>query len=278
MFKLIKGKWIVAGLIAAGMCGVGTLPAQASTQYLGVTTHKFLKTQRKIVTKNSVKKGTITIPKGTVVQIQAISASNGKTWVGLNINQLSYNIRKSYKLSSTMTESIPATTKNFKHVSVPKYLGFYATQKTYPDGALRNYKADGNLYKGTKYPKNDTKAKMARVHVTPNGYLEYYKSSPFRVDGVDKKPTTSVKITKTSKSKSTLTLYSKGAVPKAIGSKVSKKGNYRYKVTIKRLNQFYGTMFYNAKSKNVLNSVEIAAGYKVGKTQYFLSESTIYPG
>lgn len=255
---------------------MSVISAQASTQYLGVSTHKFLKTQRKIVTKNSAKKGSITIPKGTVVQIQAISASNGKTWVGLNLNQLSYNVRKSYHLSATMTQSIPATTQNFKHVSVPKYLGFYATQKTYPDGALRNYRGDGNLYKGTAYPKNDTKAKLARVHVTTNGYLEYYKSSPFKVSGIDGKPTTSVKITKTVKSKNQIVVYSKSAVPKAIGTKVTSKGNYRYKTTIKRLNKFYGTTFYNTKSKNVLNSVEITAGYQVGKQSYFMRESTVY--
>lgn len=275
---MLKRKLWLMGLVVVGTYSIGgSQLARASTQYLGVTTHKFLKTQRKIVTQNTAKKGTITIPKGTVVQIEAISASNGKTAVGLNINQFSYNIRKSYKKSDQMTRPIAATTKNFKHVSVPKYLGFYATQKTYPDGALRNYKGDGNLYLGTKYPKNDTTAKRTRLHVTPNGYLEYYKSSPFLVSGIDGKPTTSVKITKVTKSTGKTMLYTKGAVPKAIGAKVSTKGNYRYRVTIKRLYKYYGTMFYTTNTKNVLNSVEISAGYQVAGHQYFMNESVIYP-
>ncbi|WP_208908911.1 hypothetical protein [Levilactobacillus yiduensis] len=272
-------KACMVGVALLGALAGGTVTANASTQYLGVTTHKFLQTKRKIVTKNTAKTATITIPKGTVVQIQAISASNGKTAVGLNINQLSYHIRKTDHQKGLMTRSIAATTKNFKHVSVPKYLAFYATQKTYPDGALRNYKGDGNLFKGTKYPKNDTKAKLARVHITPDGYLEYYKRSAFINKKVDGKPTTSVKITKAvrpGKSGKT-TLYTKSAVPKAIGTKVKTSGKYRYKITIKRLKQYYATTFYQSKTKNVLNSIEIAAGYQVGKQQYFMSESTVYP-
>lgn len=256
--------------------------ASASTHYLTtVKDHNFLVTRRTLNLTPTKYKRALTIPKGTVVQAQSVSPVNGKLTTQFYLNTLSYHLRRGYiGHSEASTKNIALTSQNFKKVKVPQYVKYYSTQRTYAKNIGLNYTANGDLYAGKYYPSGDkiVGASARRVTVTSDGYLEYYASSPVLVPGVDPKPTVSCKITKvTGPANGRTVLYTRQAVPSAIGSRISKTGQAQYATPIKRLYRTYATVTAMSRDKAETDYVDITAGYQVNGQAYFMSQAIFYP-
>lgn len=275
----MKVKVLILTLGALGLGLVGSLPAAASSHYLtNVKDHNFLKTQRKIVLKKTHYRPSITLPKGTIVQMDGVTSNHRTT---LRVNALSYHLRKAYiGNSATYTQGIPLTTTNFKKVSVPQYVRYYTTQTSYPTSSGRWFTGNGELYQGVKFPEqaNQLTAKADRVTVTSDGYLEYTPNARVSSGAVNGKPTVSAKITKVSRpgGSGKTYLYTKQAVPGAIGNRVSKTGNAQYLTVIKRRYKAYTTV-YLTLNKVQTSRIYVSAGYLVGDHQYFMATSTYSP-
>lgn len=189
--KINKGLISFGLLLLAGV-SVATHadPASAKVQ-LG----SFLTTRRAISVKNSKQKVTIKIPKGTTVQVDGFKNRNGIKYAYFNIEKLNYNVRKPLLNKSTSTISAwqKLTKANYKQIKKPTYLYYYSAivrhQRRYNKIIQRN----GSMWEGQRFPANFSSAHNARVRVTNDGYLEYYKSSPY-LYMVSSKPTYSAKI------------------------------------------------------------------------------------
>lgn len=271
-------------LLAVASAGIGlslglSVPAAASSHYLtGVKDHSFLVTRRQLVLKKTPYRPSITLPQGTVVQVDGVST--GHT-TNIRVNTLSYHLRKPYIGNSNLyTQNIPLTTTTFKKVAVPAYTKYYPSQTTTPTNSGLAYIGNGELYQGVKFPEqaNQLTAKADRVTVTSDGYLEYYQSTKIFSTTVDPRPTTSVKITKTTGPANGLTtLYTRQAVPSVIGTRVSQSGNAQYAVRIKRLYRTYATVTTTSKDPTATDSVDISAAYQVNGQTYFMYQAVFYP-
>lgn len=259
--------------------GLANTSAAASRQYLTtVKDHGFVSTRRKIVLKKTPYRPSITLPKGTVVQVGGVGAGHTTSiWV----NTLSYHLRKAYVGNSNVyTQNIPLTTTNFKKVKVPAYVKYYPSQTTYPTNSGVSYIGNGDLYRGIKTPEqaNQATAKADRVTVTSDGYLEYTPHAAITNLQVHGQPTVSAKITKVSRpgGSGQTYLYTKTAVPQAIGKRVHQTGNTQYCTIIKRRYRAYTTM-YTSGRKPQLSAIYVSAGYLVGTQQYFMTTTEYFP-
>lgn len=274
----LLGAGVVAGL---SLFATG---ASAATTYVkvGQTNHNFLKTMRTIQTTDEDKQFKVTIPKGTIVDAVETNwhgDKKGQVHVEINLQRVSYKIRG--KHIAFQTDRILATTKTFKKVHVPQYVQYYTTQKVYPENVNRSRVADGNLYAGLKVPDiyRQPKLTAARLYVTSDGYLEYYKSAPVMYLQTTQIPTTSAKITKVKRvpGKGLTMLYTKTAVPTAIGKHVSKTGNQQYLTTIKRRYRSSATVFYRSNAKTAVDSIRLASLYKVNDHDFFMNTDVVFP-
>ena len=274
----LLGAGVVAGLslFATGV--------SAATTYVkvGQTDHNFLKTMRTIKTTDEDKQFKLTIPKGTIVDVTETNWNGdkkGQVHVEINLQRVSYKLRG--KHTAFQTDRILATTKTFKKVHVPQYVQYYTTQKIYPKNVSRTRVADGNLYAGLKVPNiySQPGPTAARLYVTSDGYVEYYKSAPVMNLQKTQVPTTSAKITKVKRvpSKGLTMLYTKTAVPTAIGERVSKTGNQQYLTTIKRRYRSSATVFNRSNAKTAVDSIRLASLYKVKDHDFFMNSDVVFP-
>jgi len=276
-----KTTFIAMGAIGLGLALAGSVNASASTSYVSAKSGNFLIARKKVVLAKTKYKKAFTIPKDTVVQIHGVTTLKGKRIMYLDLDSLSYHLRKSYiGKSATTTRDIVMSKSNFKKVAVPQYLRYYSTQKSYPAGMALNATQNGDLFSGLKYPdaSDESTAKAARIHVSSDGYLEYYANTAV-FDATDSKPTTSVKVTKTVRPSGSgkTYLYSKQAVPSAIGNRVSSSGNAQYLTIIKRQYKTYTTTYASDHDKDETGSVQVSCGYLVNGTHYYMPTAIFFP-
>ncbi|WP_203638622.1 hypothetical protein [Levilactobacillus wangkuiensis] len=278
----LKNILVTIGAIGLGLALTGGVTAAASTSYVNAKSGNFLIAKKKIVLAKTKYKKAFTILKGTIVQISGVTTLNGKRIMDIQMNSLSYHLRKSYVgKNETSTRNIVMKKTNFKKVSVPQYLRYYSTQKSYPENIGLNATQDGSLFAGLKYPdaNDESTAKAARIHVSSDGYLEYYANTDVFSVGVDPKPTTSVKVTKAAlpSGSGKTYLYTKQAVPSAIGKRISKSGSAQYLTVIKRQYTTYTTTYTTERNKDVTSSVHVSCGYLVNGTHYYMPTAIFFP-
>lgn len=260
-----SGKILTGAMLLFGMTIITAQPAHAT-----VIKNSFLKTQRTITTYNSKKQVKLIIPKGTTVQVAGIKHAKGNKYVDLNVERLSYNIRKPLlgkKNPGIYTRWIRAKGYNFKQVHKPVYLSYFAAQS---DGkkTLNKVKTEnGNLWKGDRLPVDYASATSTRLRITSNGYLEYFAKSPF-VYKVSAKPTHSIKVLSashpTASGKTILTVKSKFS-----GLPFVKKAHH-YQLTI--FNYDHGTITVVPNDNNV-KKILTNWIFKVGKEIWYENNS-----
>lgn len=278
----LKKLLVALGAIGFGLTLTNGLTATANTTYVKAKSGNFLVAKKKIVLKKTKYKKAFTIPKGTTVQISGVTTLNGKRIMDIQMNTLSYHLRKSYiGHNETATRNIVMRKTNFKKVSVPQYLRYYSTQKTYPANIGLNATQNGNLFAGLKYPEDskESTATAARIHVSSDGYLEYYNKAEVLSVSVDPRPTTSAKITKVVRPSGSgkTYLYTKQAVPSAIGTQVSRSGKARYVTVIKRQYKTYTTTSHSEHDLNETDSIRVSCGYQVNGKHYYMPTAIFFP-
>ncbi len=236
-----------------------------------VKVNSFLMTKRKIATYNSKKTISITIPKGTTAQVVKVKQANGKKYVSLDLDRLSYAVRKPLVTKQSASGSsrwILAKGKNFTQVKKPAYLDYYSIKAAQSGLRLKTYLANGNLWKGTSLPATYEQSTNQRVAVTTDGHLEYYAASPYQY-AVSPKPTQTAviwKATHSSGSNNTY-LYVHTGFKQLPFKKVAKTGDFRYRLTLNRLHQNTVTAIPNSDQAQ---RVMLNEAYKVGSQSYFM--------
>lgn len=258
-------------ILACALTLFGATIFTAQPVHATVIKNSFLTTQRTITTYNSKKQVKLIIPKGTTVQVAGIKHTNGNKYVDLNVERLSYNIRKpllSKKNPGIYTRWIRAKGYNFKQIHKPVYLSYFAAQS---DGkkTLNKVKTEnGNLWKGDRLPVDYTTATSTRFRVTSNGYLEYFAKSPF-VYKVSAKPTHSIKVLSashpTASGKTILIVESRFS-----GLPFVKKAHQHYQLTI--FNNDHGTITVVPNDNNV-KKILTNWIFKVGKEIWYENNS-----
>lgn len=262
----LTSKIMFSALVLFGAAFIQAQPAHAT-----VIKNSFLKTQRTITTYNSKKQVKITIPKGTTVQVAGIKHTKGNKYVDLNVERLSYNIRKpllSQKKPGIYTHWLRAKGYNFKQIHKPVYLSYFAVQSDGKKSRNKIRTESGNLWKGDRLPADYTTASGTRLRVTSNGYLEYYAKSPFAFK-VSPKPTASLKVTKAShpivSGQTILTFKSKIS-----GLPFVNKSHHNYRLTIESTGNGTVTVVPNTNNVKKIMTNWI---YRIGKVDWYENNS-----
>ncbi|KRK88804.1 hypothetical protein [Lentilactobacillus sunkii] len=262
----LTSKIMFSTLVLFGTAFIQTQPAHAT-----VIKNSFLKTQRTITTYNSKKQVKVTIPKGTTVQVAGIKHAKGNKYVDLNVERLSYNIRKpllSQKQSGIYTHWLRAKGYNFKQIHKPVYLSYFAVQSDGNKSRNKVRTESGNLWRGDRLPADYTTASGTRLRVTSNGYLEYYAKSPFAFK-VSPKPTASLKVTKANhpivSGQTILTFKSKIS-----GLPFVKKSHHTYRLTIESTGNGTVTVVPNTNNVKKIMTNWI---YRIGKVDWYENNS-----
>lgn len=268
---------------AIGLFAVNGQTASAKAGYFStasVPMGTYLKTKKTITTTNGYFNDVkVTIPKGTVFEINGLSTSNktGGTYLNIDTDQLSWSIREPLidsKHNQQDTAGIWAKTSTFEKVSAPSYLKYYYVANAYQKSA-GNYLADGFLWQGTKWPTKEVGATADGFRVTTNGYLESYTNAPVFYTKVSK-PKDYAKIQKaTTKGKVTY-LYYETKVDGVPATRLATSGKYQYRVAITRTGQHLLTTMYTDDSKTKTDSVEVSNKYTVAGTQYYMHTEVIF--
>ncbi len=262
----LTSKIMIGTLALFGGALLQVQPAHAT-----VIKNSFFKTQRSITTYNSKKQVKVTIPKGTTVQVGGIKHVHGNKYVAINLERLSYNIRKpllSQKKPGVYTHWLRAKGYNFKQIHKPVYLSYFAVQSDGKKSRNKIKTETGNLWKGDRLPANYTTASGTRFRVTSNGYLEYYAKSPFTFK-VSPKPTASLKVVKASHP------LASGETILAFKSKISglsfvKKSHHDYHLTINSTGN--GTITVIPSTTNV-KKILTNWVYRIGKVDWYENNS-----
>ncbi|EEI71483.1 hypothetical protein GQR93_04835 [Lentilactobacillus hilgardii] len=235
-----------------------------------VTKNSFLTTKRVIKTYNSSKTIKVTIPKGTTVLVNGTKNDNGQKYVSLNLNRLRYQIRRpliTAQNSSRVSRWILAKGQNFSKTNKPVYLSYYSLTRSNKGHALLSYVANGDLWKGSTLPADYAQLTGTRFTITTDGYLDFFSSSPYKYT-ISPKPTSSTEIQKSYyRSSRQLYLYFKTKLKGLPVTKVSTKGNNRYRLSINRTTQTTSTAIPNEDDATRVTLNEI---YQIGKTDYYM--------
>ncbi|GAA3184790.1 hypothetical protein [Lentilactobacillus kefiri] len=252
-----------------------TVTANASSKYLTkLAKNQYLETRRTIHTTNSHYKNVkITIPKGTVFKSGSLgkSAKSHKTYITINMNNLSWHLRKGIvqsKHNVTVTKGIWAKTSYFKKVHAPKYQSYFKQPYTGNLGGL--------VWQGNKsFPLRQQFKIENCFRVTEDGYLEYFTGYNYWVTKMPR-PYSYAKIHKTIKKGSSLYVYTKSKVCGFPMYHVHKKGNDRYRLKIRKTNQHLATINPD-QNKKYDDSVTISIRYYVGGKKFYVNSQRIYP-
>ncbi|KRM45526.1 hypothetical protein [Lentilactobacillus parafarraginis] len=253
---------------------------QAKTHYLKVTQRSYLQTQRQMTIKNAYYKNIkITLPKGTVVQVAGVSKSKRThhPFITIDMDSMSYHLRKPFyqsKRKPNMTAGIWATTANFKKIASPIYLRYYYVAD--PDTrSAGSYLADGNLWRGVRWPTDEVKAKGTGFKVTVDGYLESYSKVPV-FQAYAPKPQGYAKIRKTVDNGKTTDFYVKNKIKGAPLTRVAKTGNDQYRLSITRTGEHSLTMIPEDDHPQYVDSVEVSERYLIAGKDYYMHTEVLF--
>lgn len=153
------------------------------------------------ITTSAVKAGTGTLPKGTRVAVGYTTTKNGHKYAAVDALGLSYELRRQ--------------TGNKKLMAVlASKLKYVATKGSDSIWLLNKSQQNGRSY--------------STLVNTTDGYVEYYKTT-----NISTKPISSTRLTAT-RTKGVYTyLYAKTNMPKLPDRRISKSGNYQYRLTIR---------------------------------------------
>ncbi|KRK88803.1 hypothetical protein [Lentilactobacillus sunkii] len=271
--KMTK-QFLIAGITFLSLLGFATT-TNASNQYLTkLAKNQYLETKKTIHTTNSHYKNVkITIPKGTVFKSGSLgkSAKSHKTYITINMNNLSWHLRKGIvqsKHNVTITKAIWAKKSDFKKVHAPKYQSYFKQPYTGDLGGL--------VWKGNKaFPLRQQYKIENCFRVTEDGYLEYFTGYNYWVTKMPR-PHSSAKVQKAVKKGNSTYLYTKSKVSGLPMYHVHKKGNNRYRLKIRKTNQRMATINPD-QNKKYDDSVTISVRYYVGGKKFYVNSQTIYP-
>lgn len=209
----------VAGLVL-GLAGfVGTANAATKTPIMNGS---------QVITK-MVKVGKVTIPANTRVSVSHLTKKGNKQYVSVALDNLTYQLRHVTKATS-ITVRINHNFKSSKYTAMDQL---------------------SRMTKGKTFSSEASYHQAPTIMFTANQYVEYFSSG-----NVNKKPLSSTKVTKVRKSGNTTYLYAKKNMLKLPDKRVSKKGNYQYRLTI----------HYNGAKED---GIFPYASYSVGSTYFY---------
>jgi len=197
-----------------------------STQASAATSKPFYAT-----TTRQVKSGKVTLPANTRVSVWYTATKNHKQYDSIDLTQMSYGIRHTTKTTSI---TIPYS-HNLKKLK-------------------SNDPASLSLGKGFKYASN-TWTKTPKLNFTTDNYVEYFANG-----NLNQKPTSSTKITKTRQKGNVTYYYAKKNMLKLPDKRISKKGNYQYRLTVR---------------KNKVVSGDLSISYSVGSSKNYFYTPTL---
>lgn len=181
-----------------------------------------------VITK-TVKVGKVTIPANTRVSVSGLTKKGNKQYVSVALDNLTYQLRHVTKATS---------------ITVRVNHNFKPSKYTAMDQLSR-------MTKGKTFSSEASFHEAPTMMFTDNKYVEYFSSG-----NVNKKPLSSTKITKVRKSGNTTYLYAKKNMLKLPDKRVSKKGNYQYRLAI----------HYNGAKED---GIFPYASYSVGSTYFY---------
>ncbi len=259
---------------------IQTAMVQAKTSYLSVAKRDYLQTQQKLTVTNSTYKNIkITIPKGTVVQVAGASKSKQTKhpFITIDMDTMSYKLRKPFyksKSKPNMTAGIWATTRNFKKIDYPSYLRYYFVTK--PDArSAGDYIADGNLWQGVKWPVKEVGTKGSGLKITVDGVLESYSKVPV-FQAYAPKPVSYAKVRKTVSNGKTTDFYTKYKVKNLPMTRVAKKGNNQYRLSITRTGEHAVTAIPESSKFPYVDSVEVSERYLINNENYYMHTEVMF--
>lgn len=218
--KLNKMIGLTAATLLAAL-GIGL-----SIQANAATSKSFYAT-----TTRQVKSGKVVFPANTRVSVWYTSTKNHKLYASIDLTTMSYRIRHATKASSI---TIP-----YRH-------------------NLKNLKSNGpvplSLGKGFKYASNAW-TKTPKLNFTTDNYVEYFANG-----NLNQKPTSSTKITKTRQKGNVTYYYAKKNMLKLPDKRISKKGNYQYRLTVR---------------KNKVVSADLSISYSIGSSKNYFYMPTL---
>lgn len=212
------------GLTAATL--LAALGLGLSTQANAATSKSFYAT-----TTRQVKSGKVTLPANTRVSIWYTATKNHKQYDSIDLTQMSYGIRHTTKATS---------------ITIPDSHNLKKLKDNDPSPL--------SLGKGFKYASN-TWAKTPKLNFTTDNYVEYFANG-----NLNQKPTSSTKITKVSQKDNVTYYYAKKNMLKLPDKRISKKGNHRYRLTVR---------------KNKAVSGDLSISYSVGSSKNYFYTPTL---
>ncbi|MFC6254173.1 hypothetical protein ACFP1H_06190 [Secundilactobacillus hailunensis] len=189
------------------------------------------KTNDYAVTTRQVKSGKVTLPANTRVPVSHKSTKNHKTYASIDLTPMSYGIRHETNATS---------------ITIPYSHNLKTLKSNYPTPLI--------LGKGFKYDSN-TWTKTPKLTFTANNYVEYFAKGNLK-----QKPTSSTKITKTSQKGNVTYYYAKKNMLKLPDKRISKKGNYQYRLTVQ---------------KNKVVPADLSISYSIGNSKNYFYQPTL---
>ncbi|GAX01481.1 hypothetical protein [Secundilactobacillus silagei] len=179
------------------------------------------------ITTRQVKAGKVTLPANTRVFVWYKSTRNHQTYASIDLLSMSYRIRHTTKATS---------------ITIPYSHNLKTVKGRYPNPIC--------IGKGHQLTTQSAWTKTPKLTFTADNRVEYFANGNF-----DQKPISSTMITKTKQKGHITYYYAKKNMLKLPDKRISKTGNYQYRLTVQR-------------NKVVLGALSIS--YSVGSsTNYF---------